>query len=197
MHGIFEGFGVLDTFAFLGRLGLQDLRETVAVAAAHPRAAVLAASALSAGIAMASGLGPGIGQGYAAGEAADAVGRNPARRSDITLVMLLGQAVAETSGIFSLVIALLLLFANPLVTHAGPPLTRASATLGAGLAMLAGIGPGIGQGYAAGKGAETVGRRPDLRIDITRTMLLGQAISQTTGLYGLVIALVLMFAPPF
>lgn len=189
-------FGAFEAFNVLTHLGLRDMQEVIRVAAAHPRAAVLAASAISAGIAMASGLGPGIGQGYAAGEAADAVGRNPARRSDITMIMLLGQAVAETSGIFSLVVAMLLLFANPLATQPGPPLVRAAATLGAGLAMLAGIGPGIGQGYAAGKGAETVGRRPDLRMEITRTMLLGQAISQTTGLYGLVIALVLMFAPP-
>lgn len=194
MDGVFEAFGA---FNVLARLGFREWQDLISAAAAHPRAAVLAASALSAGVAMAAGLGPGIGQGYAAGEAADAVGRNPGRRSDVTVVMLLGQAVAETSGIFSLVVALLLLFANPLVTQAGPPLVRAAATLGAGLAMLAGIGPGIGQGYAAGKGAETVGRRPDLRADITRTMLLGQAISQTTGLYGLVIALVLMFAPPF
>lgn len=193
MDGIFGAFGALNV---LTHLGLRDMQEVIRVAAAHPRAAALAASALSAGIAMASGLGPGIGQGYAAGEAADAVGRNPARRSEITVVMLLGQAVAETSGIFSLVIALLLLFANPLVIGSGPALVRAAASLGAGLAMLAGIGPGIGQGYAAGKGAQTVGRRPDLRMEITRTMLLGQAISQTTGLYGLVIALVLMFASP-
>lgn len=193
MDGIFEAF---EAFNVLTQLGLREVQEVIRVAAAHPRAAVLAASAISAGIAMASGLGPGIGQGHAAGEAANAVGRNPARRSDITMIMLLGQAVAETSGIFSLVVAMLLLFANPLATQPGPPLVRAAATLGAGFAMLAGIGPGIGQGYAAGKGAETVGRRPDLRMEITRTMLLGQAISQTTGLYGLVIALVLMFASP-
>lgn len=175
---------------------LPVLAEVLGAAMAHPRAAVLAASALGAGIAMASGLGPGIGQGYAAGEAADAVGRNPRRRPEITVTMLLGQAVAETSGIFSLVISLLLLFANPLVNQPGPVAVKAVATLGAGLAMLAGIGPGIGQGYAAGKGVETVGRRPDLRMEVTRTMLLGQAIAQTTSIYGLIIALVLMFASP-
>ncbi len=189
-------FDVFNAFNILSHLGFQEIREVARVAAAHPRAAVLAASAVGAGIAMASGLGPGIGQGYAAGEAADAVGRNPARRSEVTVVMLLGQAVAETSGIFSLVIALLLLFANPLVARPGTPLVKAAATLAAGFAMLAGIGAGIGQGYAAGKGAETVGRRPDLRMDVTRTMLLGQAISQSTSIFGLVVALVLMFASP-
>ena len=76
---------------------------------------VLAFSALGAGIAMIAGLGPGIGQGHAAAAGAEAVGRNPGAKSDITSTMLLGQAVAETTGLYSLVIALILIFANPLV----------------------------------------------------------------------------------
>ncbi|WP_432667662.1 ATP synthase F0 subunit C [Wukongibacter baidiensis] len=63
--------------------------------------------------------------------------------------------------------------------------------------MIAGIGPGIGQGYAAGKATEAVGRRPKLYSSIVRTMFLGQAVAQTTGIYALIIALVLMFANPF
>ena len=72
-------------------------------------------SAVGAGLAMIAGLGPGIGQGIAAGHAASAVGRNPGAKSDITSTMLLGQAVAETTGLYGLVIALILLFANPLL----------------------------------------------------------------------------------
>lgn len=78
-------------------------------------ALVLAFSALGAGIAMIAGVGPGIGQGYAAGQAAAAVGRNPGAKSDITSTMLLGQAVAETTGLYGLAIAFILLFANPLI----------------------------------------------------------------------------------
>ena len=63
-------------------------------------------------------------------------------------------------------------------------------------AMIAGIGPGIGQGVAAGHGASAVGRNPGAKSDITSTMLLGQAVAETTGLYGLVIALILLFANP-
>ena len=55
--------------------------------------------------------------------------------------------------------------------------------IGAGLALIAGIGPGIGQGYAAGQGAAAVGRNPGAKGDITSTMLLGQAVAETTGLY--------------
>lgn len=70
---------------------------------------------------------------------------------------------------------------------------RAMALLGAGIAMVAGIGPGIGQGYAAGKAAEAVGRQPEASGKITITMLVGQAMAETTGLYALIIAFILIF----
>lgn len=76
---------------------------------------VLAASALGAGIAMMAGIGPGIGQGNAAGQGCAAVGRNPGAKGDIMSTMILGQAIAETTGLYGLVVALILLFANPLV----------------------------------------------------------------------------------
>ena len=76
---------------------------------------ILGCSAIGAGLALIAGIGPGVGQGIAAGHAAAAVGRNPGAKSDITSTMLLGQAVAETTGLYSLVIALILLFANPLL----------------------------------------------------------------------------------
>lgn len=78
----------------------------------------------------------------------------------------------------------------------GEALILAASALGAGLAMIAGIGPGIGQGYAAGKAAEAVGRQPEAQGDILRTMLLGAAVAETTGIYGLVVALILLFANP-
>jgi F-type H+-transporting ATPase subunit c len=75
---------------------------------------ILACSAIGAGLAVMGGIGTGIGQGNAAGAAAAAVGRNPGAKSDITSTMLLGQAVAETTGLYGLLIALLLLFVKPL-----------------------------------------------------------------------------------
>ena len=68
--------------------------------------------------------------------------------------------------------------------------------IGAGLALIAGIGPGVGQGYAAGQGAAAVGRNPGAKGDITSTMLLGQAVAETTGLYGLLVAMLLLFVKP-
>ena len=75
-------------------------------------------------------------------------------------------------------------------------LVLACSAIGAGLALIAGIGPGVGQGIAAGHGASAVGRNPGAKVDITSTMLLGQAVAETTGLYGLAIAFILLFANP-
>lgn len=73
----------------------------------------------------------------------------------------------------------------------------AGSAIGAGLAMIAGIGPGIGEGYAAGKACEAVGRQPEARGTVTSTLILGCALAETTGLYGLIVALILMFVNPF
>lgn len=78
-------------------------------------AIVLAASALGAGMAMIAGIGPGIGEGYAVGQACAAIGRQPEAQSNITSTMIMGCAIAETTGIYALVVALILLFANPLL----------------------------------------------------------------------------------
>ncbi len=79
----------------------------------------------------------------------------------------------------------------------GQEFIYAMSAVGAGLAVIAGIGPGIGQGYAAGQAAAAVGRNPGAKSDITSTMLLGQAVAETTGLYGLAVAIILMFVKPF
>lgn len=73
-------------------------------------------------------------------------------------------------------------------------IVRAAALLGAGLAMGFGaIGPGIGEGFAAGKACEGVAKRPEEAPLLTRTMLIGQAVSESTGIYSLVIAILLIF----
>ena len=73
--------------------------------------------------------------------------------------------------------------------------TRAFAMLGAGICMGFGaIGPGIGEGIAASKACEGVARQPEALKEIRSIMLLGQAVSETTGLYSLLIAFLLIFA---
>ena len=80
-------------------------------------ALILACSAIGAGLAMIAGLGPGIGQGFAAGKGAEGAARQPGATSVITRMMLMGCAVAETTGIYSLFIAIMLIFANPLINR--------------------------------------------------------------------------------
>ena len=76
----------------------------------------------------------------------------------------------------------------------GADLVRAAAFLGAGLAMgLGAIGPGVGEGIVGGKACEAIGKRPEHAGLLTRTMLVAQAVSESTGIYSLVVALLLLF----
>ena len=66
--------------------------------------------------------------------------------------------------------------------------------IGAGIAMgIAAIGPALGQGFAAGKAVEAVGRQPEATKQIRSVMLLGQAMAETTGIYALLVAILLIF----
>lgn len=68
--------------------------------------------------------------------------------------------------------------------------------LGAGIAAIAGIGPGIGEGNAVASACEAVGRQPESRSAVTSTMLMGCAVAETTGIYALFIAIMLIFVAP-
>ncbi len=68
--------------------------------------------------------------------------------------------------------------------------------LGAGTAMIAGIGPGIGEGNAVAKACEAIGRQPESKGTVTSTMIMGCAIAETTGIYALIVAILLMFVVP-
>jgi len=74
-------------------------------------------------------------------------------------------------------------------------IARAAALLGAGICMgMGALGPGIGEGFVAGKACEGIAKSPENASLITRTMLVGQAVSESTGIYSLVIALLLIFS---
>lgn len=65
--------------------------------------------------------------------------------------------------------------------------------IGAGLAMLGGFGTGLGQGYAAGRAAEAVGRNPEAEAAIRKMLIMGLAITESSAIYCLVIAILLIF----
>ena len=66
---------------------------------------------LAAGICMGLGaIGPGIGEGIVAGQALTAIGRNPEAANKITPLIFVTMAITESTGIYALVIALIILF---------------------------------------------------------------------------------------
>jgi F-type H+-transporting ATPase subunit c len=75
-------------------------------------------------------------------------------------------------------------------------LVLAMSALGAGLASIACAGAGIGEGFATGKATEAIARQPEARGSIMSTLLIGCAITETTAIYGFIIAILLLFANP-
>jgi len=73
-------------------------------------------------------------------------------------------------------------------------IVKGAAFLASGICMgLGALGPGLGEGYIAGKTCESIGKVPEQANLLTRTMLIGQAVTESTGIYSLVIALLLIF----
>ena len=68
--------------------------------------------------------------------------------------------------------------------------------IGSGLALIAGIGPGIGEGYAVGKALEAIARQPESEGKVRSLLFVGVGLAETTGIYGFVTGLFLMFLVP-
>lgn len=154
---------------------------------------LLKAAALGgAGLCMGFGaIGSGVGSGFPGGEACLGIARQPAVATRLTTNMLIGSAVCQTPAIFSMVVALMLMFMD----FGSLPFSPTwAALIGAGLSTgLAAIGSGLGGGLAAGASCGGISRNPDTVGQVTTTMLVGQAVSQTPAIFGLLISFVLMF----
>ena len=145
---------------------------------------------LAAGIAMGFGsIGSGFGAGLPGGAAMEGLGKQPRNSDVLTINMIIGQAVTQTASIFSLTVALLLIVMEPENT-----VLKVAAIMGAGFSMgLGAIGPGIGDGIVAKNANIGVGRDPRNMGLLTRTMIIGQAITETTDIYAMLVALILLF----
>jgi len=64
--------------------------------------------------------------------------------------------------------------------------------IGAGIAVLTGLGAGIGIGIATGKACEATARQPEADSKITKNLILGCALAEATAIYGFVIALMII-----
>ena len=72
---------------------------------------------------------------------------------------------------------------------------KAACAIGAGLCMgIGAIGPAIGEGNAVGKALEGMARQPETAGSLRTNMIIGCAITETTGIYSLLIAILILFA---
>lgn len=66
--------------------------------------------------------------------------------------------------------------------------------LAAGLCMgLGALGPALGEGIAVSKALESMARQPEMASELRTNMILGCAVTETTGIYSLVVALLIIF----
>ncbi len=169
-------------------VGLLILFLNVGTAEGIGLTAVYVGAGLSIGLGC---FGSGLGCGWPAGHACDGIARNPERTSQITSLMVIGQAVAQSPSIFATVVALLLLFVPVNATG----LAAVGICIGAGIAVgAAAFGPGIGSGTTAGGAVQGASCWPKSHGLALRTMLIGQAVCQTPAIFGLLVAFIMMFA---
>ena len=64
--------------------------------------------------------------------------------------------------------------------------------IGAGVAVLTGIGAGLGIGLATGKAVDAIARQPEAESKISKNLLLGCALAEATAIYGFVIGLLII-----
>ncbi len=89
---------------------MDILQNLLAIAASNAGDTALFGAAIGAGLAAIGTIGTAIGQGFACGKAVEAVARNPEAENKIRTTLIVGDAIAETSAIYSLIIAILLIF---------------------------------------------------------------------------------------
>ena len=67
-----------------------------------------------------------------------------------------------------------------------------SVALGAAIAVLTGIGAGLGISFATGKAVDAIARQPEASSKIQSSLLIGCALAEATAIYGLVIGIMLI-----
>ncbi len=158
--------------------------------------AALIGSGLAVGM---SAIGPGVGAGMTGGKALDAIARTPEASGKVTLTMLIGQAMSQNGAILGFLVSMILMGVGRESLPAGSEgywpsiIMKAGQYLGAGICMgMGALGPALGIGFAAAKTVEGLGRRVEHAGLLQRTMFIGAAVSESTAIYSLVVALLLI-----
>lgn len=148
--------------------------------------------AISAGVAMGIGaLGPGLGSGVAARGAVQGLGAWPRSQAITIRTMLIGQAVCQTPAIFGMLVAFIMLFT---LQDLETTIVGFAKVLAAAISVgVGGFGPALGCGMISDTSCLATATRPDHDALMLRTMLIGQAVSQSTAIYALIISLVILY----
>ena len=83
------------------------------------------------------------------------------------------------------------------LTDPGTAVGIGLACIGAGLAVFIGFGPGIGEGNIAAHAMDAIGRNPEAAGTIRSNMILGIDLAETTGIYGLLVAILILIMTVF
>ncbi|EKD28484.1 MAG: ATP synthase F0, C subunit [uncultured bacterium] len=135
-------------------------------------------------------LGSGIGGGLANMEACVGTGRNHENSENLLKTMIVGQAMGQSSVVFAMIISFYIIFN---VDYDKLTLPGSFALLASGICMGSGaIGPGFGLGLAARAGVAGGILNPENSNIVTRTMLVGQAVTESAAIFSFIIALLLI-----
>ena len=178
---------VIAFMLYFQAVGNPELHHSVAMAAVY----------LSTGICVGVGsLGSGVASGMVGRDALAAIGARPSSNGTVMLYMLIGQAWAQTGGIFALVVAMLMMNIGGLdALSTSETIFGSGKYLGAGISMGFGaVGPAVGVAYIAGRACVALARSEEgTRFLVRNAFFVGAATAQTTAIYALVIALLMMF----
>ncbi|MBI1743712.1 hypothetical protein HYR54_11705 [Candidatus Acetothermia bacterium] len=153
---------------------------------------------IGAAIAIGAGaIGAGVAWGLAAGDTTEALRTRPSHQRDLLRTMFVGGALAESSAIYALVIACLLIFVVPSSGNKGEingaDIILVAKYLGAACAIGFGAIGAATRGTATGQAVLGVARQPFVQNTLLRTMIIGIAIAESTVIYALVVSILLIF----
>jgi ATP synthase F0 subunit c len=161
---------------------------------------------MAAGLAIGFGVVfPAMGQAYAAARAAEAIARQPDAATVISRNLYIGLAMIESQALYVLIVALILIFANPLVDRVNEAAAQgtlalwfliSSAATAALAITVATMLSSYGQGRVTGTALESIAEQPAAQNRISMSLFISLALLESLALYALIIALILLFANP-
>jgi len=166
----------------------------------HLVSVVAAALAIGTGV-----LFPALGQTHAAMRAAQAIARQPEEGPIIGRNLYVGLAMIESQALYVLIVALILLFADPLAARLAEAEARGPVAVAVliGSAAMAAVAvtvgtmlSSLGQGRVTGAALAAIAEQPAAREQISTTLFISLALLESLALYALIVALVLLFANP-